>query len=111
MCPQGESVSDCVSKPQSNLPGSVLFFSFSQRMERVSSFKYYTITVPDEPGANVSYINGALICRSEYPGTNQVFTDKVGYPKVPIKLWELSKPSGNISGLSLLIERSIFSRH
>lgn len=87
------------------------WFTFIQRIERDSSYKYYTITVPDEPGANVSYINGALMYRSEYPGTNDVFQSKIDYPKVPIKLWELSKPSGNLTGLSLLIEKPRFFRH
>ena len=44
--------------------------------------------------------------RSEYPGTNEVFQSKIDFPKVPIKLWELSKPSGNLTGLCLLIEKA-----
>lgn len=35
-----------------------------KRMEREASFKYQTITLPEEHAANMLYINGTLIHRS-----------------------------------------------
>ena len=45
-----------------------------KRMEREASFKYQTITLPEEHAANMLYINGTLIHRSpqEIPESHKV---------------------------------------
>ena len=77
-----------------------------KKMEREATYRYSTITVPEDVGANVLYVNGTLIHRSEFPSSSQVFEGKIDYPKIPIKLWELSKPQASLSCLSLLIHKS-----
>lgn len=77
-----------------------------KKMEREATFKYSTITVPEDVAANVLYVNGTMIHRSEFPSCTQVYEEKIDYPRIPIKIWELSKPQAALTCLSLLIERS-----
>lgn len=77
-----------------------------KKMEREATFKYSTITVPEDVGSNALYVNGTLIHRSEFPSCVKIFEEKIEYPKIPIKIWELSKPQASLTCLSLLIRRS-----
>lgn len=77
-----------------------------KKMERESTFKYSIIKVTEDAGANVLYVNGTLIHRSEFPSCVQIFEEKIDYPKIPIKIWELSKPQASLTCLSLLIRKS-----
>jgi len=64
------------------------------------------LTVPDDWAANVLYINGTLVYRSEYPKSSEVFEKRIDYPKIPIKTWEMSKPRAALTCLSLLVKKS-----
>lgn len=77
-----------------------------KQIEREATYKYYTLTVPDDAAANVLYVNGSLVHRSEYPVSNQVFQSRVDYSRVSLKLWELSKPQAYLTSLCVLIKKS-----
>lgn len=77
-----------------------------RKMEREATFKYSTITVPEDCGANVLHVNGTLIHRSEFPSCVQIFEEKIVFPRIPLKIWELSKPQASLSCLSILVRKS-----
>ena len=77
-----------------------------KKIEREATFKYFTMTVPDAEAANVIYANGSLIHRSEFPSSVAIYEERLDYPRIPIKLWELAKPQASLSCLSILIRKS-----
>lgn len=81
--------------------------SMLRRMEREASFNYKLITVDDEHGSNVLYLNGTLIHRNDLPGVG-VFQDKIDYSRVPMKINELTKNCTyhGIDSLVVLIRKS-----
>lgn len=77
-----------------------------KKIEREATFKYYTMTVPDDVASNVIYANGTLVHRSEFPSSVCVYEDKIDYPRIGLKLWELTKPQASLTCLSILIRKS-----
>jgi dimethylargininase len=77
-----------------------------KRIEREATYRYSTLTVPDDTGANVLYANGSLVHRSEFPDSSGIFQGRVDYPRVPLKVWELTKPQANLTSLCLFIRKS-----
>lgn len=82
-------------------------FFFFQRIEREATFIYQTLTVPEDEAANVLYVNGTLIHRSEreVPEANKVFADKIEFPCRPLNFTELSKVSLGLSSCCLLVHK------
>lgn len=82
--------------------------SMLKRMEREASFNYKLITVDDEQGSNVLYLNGTLIHRNDLPESVAVLQDKIDYSRVPVKVSELSRnhPYHGLDSLCLLVRKS-----
>lgn len=77
-------------------------------VESQASYQYKTITVPDNTGAVVLYVNGTLVHRSEYPESTAVYEQRVDYNRATAKIWELAKPQANLTCLSILIKKPRF---
>ena len=77
-------------------------------MEREASFRYQTITVPEDEASNILYVNGTLVHLSskEIPNSYKLFSEKLVLPRRTVELPELSKLSANISRLVLLLNKS-----
>ncbi|RWS02358.1 N(G):N(G)-dimethylarginine dimethylaminohydrolase 1-like protein, partial [Dinothrombium tinctorium] len=80
--------------------------SILKTVEREATFRYNTLTVPDDIAANVLFVNGTLVYRSEFPNSTDVIESRVDYPRKAIKIWELSKPQGSLTCLSILVKKS-----
>lgn len=82
--------------------------SMIKRMEREASFNYKLITVDDDQGSNVLYLNGTLIHRNDYPDSVAVLQDKIDYSRVPVKVSELSRnnPYHGLDSLCLLVRKT-----
>ncbi|KAF7493567.1 Putative dimethylarginine dimethylaminohydrolase [Sarcoptes scabiei] len=77
-----------------------------RRIASEASFPYTTITVHDNESANVIYINGTLIHRSEFPQSVREFESKVDYKRAEISLFELCKNQSTLSSLCILVKKS-----
>lgn len=79
-----------------------------QRIEREATFSYQTLTVPDEAAANVVYVNGTLIHRSEdeIPESYKVFCEKVDFSRRSVKASQLTKSGYGLSSCCLLVRRT-----
>lgn len=82
--------------------------SMMKRMEREASFNYKLITVDDDQGSNVLYLNGTLIHRNDFPDSVAVLQEKIDYSRVPVKVSELSRnhPYHGLDSLCLLVRKS-----
>lgn len=82
--------------------------SMLKRMEREASYNYKLITVDDDQGSNVLYLNGTLVHRNDLLESVGVLQDKIDYSRVPVKISELSKnhPYHGIDSLCLLVRKS-----
>lgn len=82
--------------------------SMLRRMEREASFAYKLITVDDEPGSNVLYLNGTLLHRNDLQSSVAVLQEKIDYPRVPVKISELTGnyPYNGLDSLCLLIRKT-----
>lgn len=60
----------------------IFILSVIQRIEREATYGYQTLTVPEDAAANVLYVNGTLIHRSEdeIPQSSKVFAEKIEFP-------------------------------
>lgn len=78
------------------------------RIKREATFSYQTLTVPEDHAANVLYVNGTLIHRSEgeIPASFKVFSEKMDFYRQPLEVSELVKKSSGLSSCCLLIRRS-----
>ncbi|XP_033207972.1 N(G),N(G)-dimethylarginine dimethylaminohydrolase 1 [Belonocnema kinseyi] len=78
-----------------------------KRIEREATYNYQTLTVPEDAAANVLYVNGTLIHRSEeeIPESSKVFAERVEFPTRPLKISELAKVSSGLSSCCLLVRR------
>ncbi|XP_012536800.1 N(G),N(G)-dimethylarginine dimethylaminohydrolase 1 isoform X2 [Monomorium pharaonis] len=78
-----------------------------KRIEREATYNYQTLTVPEDVAANVLYVNGTLIHRSEdeIPQSSKVFAEKVEFPTRSLRLSELAKVSSGLSSCCLLVRR------
>ncbi|XP_022920912.1 N(G),N(G)-dimethylarginine dimethylaminohydrolase 1 [Onthophagus taurus] len=79
-----------------------------KRMEREATFSYQTLTVPDDEAANVLYVNGTLVHRSneEIPNSFKVFSEKIDYPRRCIPFSQLAKTSSGLTSSCILVKRS-----
>ncbi|XP_046683260.1 N(G),N(G)-dimethylarginine dimethylaminohydrolase 1 [Homalodisca vitripennis] len=80
-----------------------------KRIEREATFGYQILTVPEEVAANVLYINGTLVHRSEdeIPDSCKVFYDKIDFARHAVNVSELVKLSNSgLSSCCLLLRRS-----
>lgn len=82
--------------------------SMLRRMEREASFNYKLITVDDDAGSNVLYLNGTLIHRNDLPKTVDTLRDRIDYSRVPVKISELTlnHPHNGLDSLFLMIRKS-----
>lgn len=82
--------------------------SMLKRMEREASFNYKLITVEDDQGSNVLYLNGTLLHRNDLVESVAVLQDKIDYSRVPIKVSELTQnhPYHGVESLCLLVRKS-----
>lgn len=83
-----------------------------KRIEREASFSYQTLTLPEEEAANILYINGSIIHRSEkeIPKSFKVLTDKIDIPLKSIQATEMSKLTTGITSCCIVLRRSKFIR-
>lgn len=81
--------------------------SMLKRMEREASFNYKLITVDEDQGSNVLYLNGVLVHRNDVPDSVTVFQDKID-SRVPVKISELTRnhPYQGIDSLCLMVRKS-----
>lgn len=79
-----------------------------KRMEREASFNYKLITVDDDQGSNVLYLNGTLVHRNDLLDSVAVLQEKIDYSRVPVKITELTRnhPHHGIDSLCLLVRKS-----
>ncbi|EEB17591.1 NG,NG-dimethylarginine dimethylaminohydrolase, putative [Pediculus humanus corporis] len=79
-----------------------------KRIERETEYNYSTLTVPEEAAANVLYVNGTLVHRSqqEIPESHGIFEEKIDYDRRPVNMSELSKLGHSLSSCCLLLRRS-----
>lgn len=77
-----------------------------KRMEREATYSYQTITLPEDEAANVLYLNGTLVHRSEgeIPKSYQVFCDKIDSRR-SLEITELAKTSCGLTSSCLLVRR------
>lgn len=82
--------------------------SMLKRMEREASHNYKLITVDDEQGSNVLYLNGTLVHRNDLVDSVAVLQDKIDYSRVPVKISEITRnnPYHGIDSLCLLVRKS-----
>ena len=78
-----------------------------QRIEREATYSYQTLTVPEDAAANVLYVNGTLIHRSEdeIPQSSKVFAEKIEFPTRSLRMSELAKVSSGLTSCCLLVRR------
>ncbi|XP_071524432.1 N(G),N(G)-dimethylarginine dimethylaminohydrolase 1 [Panulirus ornatus] len=80
-----------------------------RRIEREATFRYQTLTVPDEAAANVLFANGFLIHKSadEHPASAKVFEEKLSHWNLkPMAMSELAKANGSLTCCSILIRKT-----
>lgn len=82
--------------------------SMLKRMEREASFNYKLVTVDDEPGSNVLYVNGTLLHRNDLTDSVTTLQERIDYPRVPVKISQLIRnhPYHGIDSMCLLIRKS-----
>ncbi|KAK0092177.1 hypothetical protein PV326_002011 [Microctonus aethiopoides] len=78
-----------------------------KRIEREATYTYQTLTVPEDIAANVIYLNGTLIHRSddEIPLSSKVFMEKVEFQTKSLHASELAKVSLGLSSCCLLVRK------
>lgn len=79
------------------------------RVQREASFQeYMKITVPEDCAANVLYINGTIVHRSETeaPHSYQLFCDKIDYHRRSLSVSELSAASCGLTSCCLLVRKT-----
>lgn len=79
--------------------------SLKQKIEREASGRYQTVTVADEPAANCVYANGKLMHRAEFPLSLKAFDQKLTCPRLPICVFNLTKPKAFLSCMCLLVKK------
>ncbi|XP_056637056.1 N(G),N(G)-dimethylarginine dimethylaminohydrolase 1 [Diorhabda sublineata] len=79
-----------------------------KRMEREATFSYGIIILPEDEAANVLYINNTLVHRSveEIPLSVKVFSEKIDYPRRPIKISQLASKSNGLTSSCILVRRT-----
>lgn len=79
-----------------------------KRMEREASFNYKLITVDDDQGSNLLYLNGTLVHRNDLLDSVTVLQERIDYSRVPVKVTELTRnhPYHGIDSLCLLVRKS-----
>ncbi|XP_017892293.2 N(G),N(G)-dimethylarginine dimethylaminohydrolase 1-like [Ceratina calcarata] len=78
-----------------------------KRIEREATYTYQTLTVPEDDAANVLYVKGTLIHRSEeeIPQSSKVFAEKIEFPTRSLCMSELAKVSSGLTSCCLLVRR------
>lgn len=78
-----------------------------RRIEREATFSYQTLTLSEEQAANVMYINGSIIHRTEdeIPFAHQVLLEKIDTPLYGIGFSELGKLCCGLTACSVLLRR------
>ncbi|GAB6023413.1 hypothetical protein CHUAL_008200 [Chamberlinius hualienensis] len=79
-----------------------------RRVEREATYKYQTLTVPDDDAANCVYVNGCLLHRSDLIDSLKVFESKIDFARVELDLSELSKAKGVVIHCSHLSYQQVF---
>lgn len=80
-----------------------------KRIEREATFRYQTLTVPDDVAANVVFANGYLMHRTgdEYPASAKVFEEKLSHWTLkPTASTEMEKAQGSLTCCSILIRKT-----
>lgn len=77
-----------------------------KRIERESTYRYQTVTVPDDEAANCLFINGSLVHRLEYPDSGKVLEESVPFERFPIPFLEFAKANGHLSCGTVLLGKS-----
>ncbi|XP_042219646.1 N(G),N(G)-dimethylarginine dimethylaminohydrolase 1-like [Homarus americanus] len=80
-----------------------------KRIEREATFRYQTLTVPDDRASNVVFANGYLIHHSaeEFPAAAKVFEEKLSHWTLkPITMTEIGKAQGDLTCCSILIRKT-----
>ena len=89
---------------QEEIQSSSINFLFQKR----ASFNYKLITVDDEPGSNVLFMNGTLIHRNDQMSSVATLQERIDYPRVPVDISELvvNNHHQGIDSLCLMIRKS-----
>lgn len=79
-----------------------------RRIERDATFRYQTLSLPEDRAANCLYVNGTLIHldETEAPDSAKVFQERVDYPKRNICVSEFRKTGFGLSSLCLMVRKS-----
>ncbi|XP_050728341.1 N(G),N(G)-dimethylarginine dimethylaminohydrolase 1-like [Eriocheir sinensis] len=80
-----------------------------KRIEREATFRYQTLTVPDNNAANVVFANGFMLHRSgeEYPESAKIFEEKLSHWTLkPVTFSEMEKADGSLTCCSILIRKT-----
>jgi len=81
-----------------------------KRLEREATYRYRTLTLPEDQAGNCLFVNGSLLhrCKAEAHRSDAVFSSKVDFPRIPVALSEFSKtPSRRpLSSLILLLRKT-----
>jgi len=79
-----------------------------RRIEREATFRYQTLTLPEDAAANCLYVNGTLLHldETEAPESAKVFAERVDYAKKNLIISEFRKTGYGISSLCLMVRRA-----
>ncbi|XP_023237902.1 N(G),N(G)-dimethylarginine dimethylaminohydrolase 1 [Centruroides vittatus] len=77
-----------------------------KRIAREATFRYQTVTVPDDEASNCLFVNGTLIHPAEFPESTKVFEGKIDFSHMTLRTSELSKVGGALTRCSILIKKS-----
>lgn len=77
-----------------------------RRVEREATYKYQTLTVPDDDAANCVYVNGCLLHRSDLEDSCKVFEMAKlfeGTARIPVDYADLGKAQAHLTCASILV--------
>jgi len=79
-----------------------------KRIERESSHRYQTLTLPEEDAANCLFVNGTLIHinSTEAAESAKLFAERVDYPQFSLALSEFQKTGRGLTSVCLLVKKS-----
>lgn len=84
-----------------------------KRIAREATFTYQTLTLTEENAANVLFINGNLVHRSnnEIPDSHKIISEKIDIPRIVLDFSELGKYSAGLSSCCVLVRRTRYIRN
>jgi len=81
-----------------------------RRIEREATYKYHTLTVPDDDAANCVYVNGTLIHRADFPESLKIFEKEITTARRPVDFSHLGKAQAHLTCASILFWKPLLKR-